>query len=89
MSKLTDEQAKRADDMIKNYRSDMEASVRELEEHRKPCGEEEYIEVVGRQLGATEKDEIKFPPGGTRLPLTNKDAYISIKLSDTEKDKEK
>lgn len=89
MSKLTDEQAKRADEIVKNYRSDMEASVSELKEHRKPCGKGEYIEVVGRQLGATEKDEIKFPPGGTRLPLTNKDTYITIKLGDTERGNEK
>lgn len=89
MSKLTDEQAKRADEIVKNYRSDMEASVSELKEHRKPCGEGEYIEVVGRQLGATEKDEIKFPPGGTRLPLTNEGTYITIKLGDKEKGNEK
>ena len=89
MSKLTDEQAKRADEMIENYRRDMEASVSELKEHRKPGGKGEYIEVVGRQLGATEKDEIKFPPGGTRLPLTNEDTYITIKVDDTERGNEK
>lgn len=84
MNKLTDEQAKQANEIVENYRNKMEASVRELEKHRIPCGEEEYIAVVGRQLGATEKNEIEFPPGGEILPLNSEKDCIIIKTGESD-----
>ena len=81
MRNLTDEQKRKAEQAVEDYRKKLDASVRELIKHRFPCGEGQDLTIVGRQLESNQ-EEIEFPPGGTSSSLVNGTDGIIIPTDD-------